>query len=194
MFKQKSGLGLKIFKKVFLLLAVWVVLHTAFIVYDGTRTPARQADVAVILGNKVNEDGTLSPRLEKRLEAGLALYQNKLVDKIMVSGGLGKEGFYEADKMSDYLLSMGVPAEDILVDNLGNNTEATAQNSWSASRATPFKSVIVVSQYFHITRTKMLFRKMGFTEVQGASPHFREWRDLYSIPREFVAYYVDLLS
>jgi vancomycin permeability regulator SanA len=38
----------------------------------------------VILGNKVNEDGTLSTRLEKRLETGIALYQQHRIQKILV--------------------------------------------------------------------------------------------------------------
>ena len=54
----------------------------------------KTADIAVILGSKVNEDGTLSERLKKRLECGISLYHNGRAKKLMVSGGLGKEGFY----------------------------------------------------------------------------------------------------
>ncbi|WP_394776006.1 ElyC/SanA/YdcF family protein [Flavobacterium sp.] len=66
----------------------------------------KKADIAVILGNKVNDDGTLSERLEKRLECGLKLYRDNRIKKILVSGGLGSEGYYEGDKMKEYLISI----------------------------------------------------------------------------------------
>jgi len=83
--------------------------HFAYITIDGLRDAGTTADIAVILGSKVNEDGTLSERLSKRMECGLMLYRTNRVKKIVVSGGYGKEGFYEGDKMKDYLIKNGVP-------------------------------------------------------------------------------------
>lgn len=48
-------------------------------------------DLAIVIVNKVNEDGTLSERLKMRLECGLALYKNGRLKKILVSGGYWKE-------------------------------------------------------------------------------------------------------
>lgn len=158
---------------------------------DGLIDSHEQADLAVILGNKVNEDGTLSKRLEKRLECGLTLYKNGQVKKILVSGGLGKEGFYEGTKMKGYLLKNGVPDAAILVDNKGNNTIATVENTLRLKDSLNFQSLIVVSQYFHLTRTKMLFRKRHFDNVSSVSPTYFEIRDIYSLLREFFAYYIE---
>ncbi len=179
--------------KYFLLVFVlWFLSHVAYLIYDGFRSPNEHADIAVILGNKVNEDGTLSIRLEKRMERGLELYKNRTVDRIVVSGGLGKEGHYEGDKMYEYLISKGVPDSVIIIDNYGNNTEMTVKNLLERINDKE-THVIVVSQYYHITRIKQILRKNGFKHIQGASPYYFEWRDLYSIPREFVAYYLNLL-
>jgi len=52
-----------------------------------------------------------------------------------------------------------------------------------------FKSIVVVSQYFHVTRTKKLFKDQGFMNVSSVTPKYFEWRDLYSMTREFPAYY-----
>tara|TARA_B110000093_G_scaffold91481_1_gene98922 strand:+ start:5409 stop:5894 length:486 start_codon:yes stop_codon:yes gene_type:complete len=157
---------------------------------DGLSQNNKIADIALILGNKVNEDGTLSKRLEKRLECGLNLYQNGQVKKIIVSGGLGKEGYYEGDKMKDYLIKNNVPDSLVIIDNFGNNTLATVNNTLKLKESLRFKSIIVVSQYFHLTRTKMLFKKQGFNNISSASPTYFEFRDFYSLLREFVAYYV----
>jgi len=182
--KAKYGLGI---------LVAWVLTHTLFISWDGLRDSPQRADLGVVLGNKVNEDGTLSERLTQRLACGLALYRNGRVARLLVSGGLGKEGFYEGTKMRDYLRAHGVPDTAIIVDNAGNNTQQTVRNTARLRTAQHFQSVVVVSQFYHISRTKLLFRQAGFTQVSGASPVYFEWRDLYSLLREFVAYYQVLL-
>lgn len=175
-------------------LALWCVGHLGYIVYDGLRQPKENADVAIVLGNTVNVDGSLSPRLESRLARGLALYQQRQVGHIVVSGGLGKEGHYEGSRMRDYLITQGVPSADVSVDDLGNNTALSAYNLQQHPRRADFNRVIVVSQFFHITRSKMLFQHHGFTQVQGASPRYFEWRDGYALVRECAAYYAYLFQ
>lgn len=183
----------KFLKKAFYILLVWVLLHCAYSIIDGLRTPTRKADLAVILGNKINADGSLSERLKSRLDCGILLYNKSQIRGMLVSIGLGKEGYYEGDKMKTYLIKKGIPDSEIWVDNVGNNTRLTVKNTLALQKQLHFKSIIVVSQYFHITRTKMLFRKQGFTALEGASPRYFEWHDLYSIPREFFAFYFQCL-
>ena len=174
---------------VLVLFAAWFIIHTIVISIDGLSATRQSAELAVILGTKVNEDGTLSERLCKRLDAGLRLFHSNRVKKILVSGGLGKEGYWEAEKMKEYLVQHGVNASDIYVDNYGNNTRLTVQNTLKIQPQTGFRSIIVVSQYFHLTRTKALFRKSGVAKVYSTPAHYFEWRDLYSIAREFFAFY-----
>jgi vancomycin permeability regulator SanA len=181
---------MKILKILIYLLLTWFVLHVILICADGFIDNGNKADDAVILGNKVNTDGSLSERLKARVDHGLKLYQNGRVKTLIVSGGLGKEGFYEGDKMKEYLVKNGVPESQILVDNFGDNTEATVRNTLKMKDSTAFNSLIVVSQYFHATRTKMLYRKHGFKNINSSSPTYFEIRDFYSILREFVGYYV----
>ncbi len=177
---------------VILLLICWLVIHLAYTVIDGLSNTKNRADLAVILGSKVNTDGTLSERLTQRLTCALHLYKSGQVKHLLVSGGLGKEGFYEGDKMKEFLLRQGVPDSTITVDNKGDNTIKTVKNTLALQNKLHFKNLIVVSQYFHLTRTKMLFRKDGFSNLGSASPGYFEWRDLYSLLREFVAYYKEL--
>ncbi len=178
-------------KFIFYLLLLWLIVHLTYITIDGLSDNGASADVAVILGNKINPDGTLSERLQKRLECGLELYKNKRVKKIIVSGGLGKEGFYEGDKMKEFLIKNNVPDSVITVDNNGNNTLLTVENVLKLKDKLQFNSIIVVSQFYHVTRTKMLFKKQGVKNVSSVSPHYFELRDVYSMLREFVAYYVE---
>lgn len=180
---------IKILKTIFITIFAWFIIHSVYIISDGLSDNGNKADVAVILGNKVNEDGTLSERLEKRLETGVELYQNHRIKRIIVSGGLGKEGFYEGSKMKEYLIGKNIPDSIIIVDNKGDNTRLTVDNTLEIQKKYGSKSLIVVSQYFHVTRTKKLFRDKGFENVSSVSPRYFEWRDFYSILREFPAFY-----
>ncbi len=178
-------------KKIVLFCFLWFLIHTSIISYDGLNNNLTQADVAIVLGNKVNEDGSISVRLEKRLECGLDLFKNGKVKKLIVSGGKGKEGHFEADKMKEYYMKNGISDSLILVDNGGYNTRATVRNT--SQFLTKESKIIVVSQYYHVSRTKMLYKKAGFKSVQGLSPMYFELHDFYSILREFVAFYTQLL-
>lgn len=169
----------------------WFLIHTFFIVADGSVDEREKGDVGVILGSTVNADGTLSERIRKRLDKGVQLYRDSLIG-LVVSGGLGKEGFYEGTKKAEYLRAQGVPENKIIIDNAGITTAATARN-FRRMNLKP-GSVIVVSQYFHISRTKLAFRNEGYAHVKGVHADYFEARDLYSIIREFFGFYKYLLN
>lgn len=182
---------MKYLKYLCLFFLLWFLIHTACILVDGFTDENARADVGVIFGNTVYPDGTLSPRLKARLDRGVALYQDSLLKIIVVSGGLGNEGYYEGTKMFEYLISQHIPREKIIVDNAGNNSEATVANVKKLGLAN--LSITVITQYHHISRAKLAFKKNGFKVVYGAHADFFELRDFYSIAREFVGYYKYLI-
>ncbi len=168
-------------------------IHTIVISADGLNNHTAnniQADVAVILGNKVHPNREVSKRLKARLNRGVELYHNKQTPHIIVSGGLGKEGWNEAIVMRDYLLAQNIPLKAIIVDEQGNNTRLTALHTQAIMQQKELKSVIVVSQFYHISRTKLAFKQLNIQKVYGASPTYFEWRDMYALLREWPAYYV----
>jgi vancomycin permeability regulator SanA len=167
----------------------WFLIHTTFIVIDGFRNYTEKADVAVVLGNTVNPDGSLSARLKSRVDKALEIYHKKQVSKILVSGGTGKEKQDEALIMKKYLTEAGVPESDIMTDSQGNTTWMTAHNYLNFQKKYGFRSAIVVSQYFHLSRTKLAFRKAGIKSVFSVHADYFEIRDMYSVLREFPGYY-----
>jgi vancomycin permeability regulator SanA len=182
----------KAFKVTAALFSVWFLVHSTFIIADGLTDEAGASEFGVILGNKVNEDGTLSDRLKTRLDKGIQLYRDSLVRQLVVTGGHGEEGYDEGTVMADYLVRNGVPIEKIIIDNEGITTQASARNfSNLCLNAT---SVTVISQYYHISRTKLAFRRSGDLQVKGAHADYFEIRDIYSLIREFFGYYKYLFS
>ncbi|HRX16478.1 MAG TPA: YdcF family protein [Spirochaetota bacterium] len=172
----------------FALCAAWFSVHVTLTIYDGLSDNIQKCDVAIVLGNKVELDGTPSKRLKARLDRSVQLYHNRLFQYIIVSGGIGKEGFDEAEAMKEYLINKHVPSEFIILDNAGVNSYATALNSKRIMRQQGLKSAMIITQYFHITRTRLAFKKVGLKTYSAHAEYF-ELRDFFSIFREFFAYY-----
>lgn len=109
--------------------------------------------VAIVLGNWLNNDGSISKLLEKRLLMAKELYFNKEVDKLIVSGGLAnkKAGISEADAMAKILIKDGVKEEDIIIENKSKTTNENALFSIPLAKQLGAKRIIVVSTIEHFT-------------------------------------------
>jgi len=172
----------------------WFIIHSVIIILDGLNDELKPADVAVVLGNKVELNGQPSERLKARLDRTVELYEEGYFPMIIVSGGIGVEGFDEAKVMKAYLVDQGIPGEKILEDNNGYNSYMTAQNASRIMKELELDSAMIITQYYHISRTKLAFREMDVSDVYGAHARFFEVRDIYSTIREFPAYYKYLIT
>jgi len=121
--------------------------------------------------------------LKARLNKAIELYQDHYVKQILVTGYTVKEGYDEAVVMAAFVRQK-LPAVKILLDHHGITTRDSAVN---CSRMLVGQEINVVSQYFHITRTKWAFRKFPFVAIYSAHANFYEIRDLYGITRENAA-------
>lgn len=164
-----------------------LVLAVAALLADGLSDDLARSDVAIVLGSKVEPGGQPSVRLAARLDRAAQLYRDGIVPLVIVSGGPGIEGFDEGEVMRDYLVSKSIPSDRIVVDSAGYNTGATARNSAAIMRARGLTSATVVTQYFHISRTRLALRAQGISPVRSAHAKLLEWRDVYSTLREVAA-------
>jgi vancomycin permeability regulator SanA len=190
--KVKKVLHNRWFRRTAFFLLSWIAVHIIYISIDGLQTFKGEADVAVVLGNRVFADGRLSGWLQGRVDMALALYKEKRVKKIFASGGISTPedgGYPEGDAMKQYLLNHGVPATDIISDNAGQNTFLTAKDfmEWNVSQH--YHSVVIVSQFYHITRSKYIFKKMGCKNVASAASEKYTWADITGTLREVPAFY-----
>lgn len=165
-----------------------LVLGTGALITAGLRDHIGKADVALVLGSKVESDGTPSPRLRARLDRTVELYKAGYFPAIIASGGIGKEGYDEGSVMRDYLVSHGIPKECVIVDSKGMTTYMSARNTRDIARQRDFKTVFVISQYFHIPRARLALERFGIANVYSAHARFFEVRDVYSAPRELFGY------
>lgn len=154
--------------------------------YGLTAMPGH-ADAALVFGNTVERSGEPSRRLAARLEAARGLFVANRVRWIVVSGGVGKEGFDEARVMRRSLLAQGIPDSVLIEDGHGANTLASCLNARVLLEPRGARSVILVSQYFHLARAAMTARRAGLDVAGGAAPRYYEARDAWSLARETIA-------
>jgi len=169
------------------------ILAATLIVADGLTDDIHAADVAIVPGNTVEKDGRPSARLQARLDQTVALYRQGLFPDVIVSGGVGSEGFDEAVVMKRYLVENGVPEGRIHVDSGGATTYLTARNATRIMRENGWQSAMVISQYFHVPRMRLALKRSGITPVFSAHAKYFELRDVYSIAREVIGYGAYLL-
>lgn len=169
-------------------LALSFLMPAGLLVWRGMTDDVGKADVALVLGNQVNPDGSPSPRLKARLDTAVEWYRQGYFPMILVSGATGREGVPEGTAMKRYLVASGIPESVVLVDDQGVDTQASANNTAALLKERGWTGVFVVTQYFHVPRTKLALTKLGISPVHHAHPRFFEARDLYSIAREIPAY------
>jgi uncharacterized SAM-binding protein YcdF (DUF218 family) len=90
--------------------------------------------------------------------------------------------------MAGYLsIQKGVSDERIILDEMGSNTRATARNSAALMAERSMTSAVVVTQYFHVTRSRWALQQAGIQAVASAHARIFELRDIYSMAREIIA-------
>ena len=129
--------------------------------HDPARAP--HAEVALVLGALVAPDGRPSAMLADRLDAAAALYRDRRVDRILVSGDHSRLDYDEVNAMRRELVRRGVPDRDIFTDHAGFDTWSSMVR---ARKVFEVRSAIVVTQGFHMARALWLGRRAGL-EVHG---------------------------
>jgi uncharacterized SAM-binding protein YcdF (DUF218 family) len=173
------------------MLVLALVLRTAMHIRRvGTRDEARPADVIMILG-AAEYRGKPSPVLKARLDHGLELFLDRKAPRILTTGGAGGDPvFTEGEVGRDYLIRHGVPSEAIIVESEADSTAYSTAAAAEIMRRMGLKSCIVVSDGYHIFRTKKMLEAQGL-KVYGSprpTPARNDLREWWLCLRQSVGY------
>jgi uncharacterized SAM-binding protein YcdF (DUF218 family) len=141
--------------------------------------PQRAADAALILGNRAYRDGKPNPCLTGRVDTGISLAKEGRVNQLVLSGGIDKEdGRIEAEVMQQHARDAGYTGT-LLLEPVSSTTRENLSMSRAVLQAAGVKSVIIVSEPYHLWRVERLARAAGFDrlfDVQYAAAPTSCWR------------------
>lgn len=148
--------------------SVYIGMVTYMVLRQSQLDHTQTADAAIVLGAAV-WDGNPSPALKARLDHALALYQQKKVGFIIVTGGTGTgDTMSEAAAGARYLEGLGVPATVILQETSGRSTYQSLKATAVIAKINNINNVLLVSDPFHMLRSLKMAGDLGFTAF--ASP------------------------
>lgn len=135
----------------------------AFVRRGERETACAHADAIIVLGAQVHRNGRPSAALRGRVQRAVALYHAGLALRLVVTGGVGEAGVSEAAVMQALAIAGGVPEAAIVIEPRATRTLESARAVGIIGRQAGWRSVIVVSDPFHLWRTALLFVAEGFT-------------------------------
>lgn len=148
-----------------------------------------QSQAAIVPGAYVSPDGRLCDMLEDRVLTAVELYNNDVVQKIIMTGDHGRANYDEVNHMRRFAEGMGVPTEDIFMDHAGFSTY---DSMYRAKEIFLVESAVVVTQAFHLPRAVYTARSLGLKSVGvKADKHVyagAEYYDLREIPARLKAF------
>lgn len=128
------------------------------------------ADVIVVLGGGTEPDVNPRKMIEvnsagDRVLYAVKLYQSGVAPVLLLSGGdidfLYDSPSTPADDMAALMDMLGIPREQMLIQNTSLNTEQDAEFSCTLIKENGFQSVILVTSAFHMPRSVALFEARG---------------------------------
>ena len=110
--------------------------------------------VLVVLGNRMNDDGTMTGLSVKRLNAAMRFAVAFGVDKIILSGGVAnkKANRSEAAAMREYLVDNGVAEEKLICEYQTTTTEENAKYSVPIAAKLGATEITVITSNEHMSR------------------------------------------
>lgn len=113
----------------------------------------------VILGAGLTPEGHIPPVLEERLRTGFRLATAYPTSRIIVTGGVPKNGRTEARAMGDWLRGAGIAPWRITEEGSSNSTVQNAQFTDRIFRERGTTGAVVVTNDFHLNRAVLNFRQ-----------------------------------
>jgi len=159
------------------------------ILIEGRKEDKLEVDYVIVPGARLYGE-IPSPSLMERLITTLEYAQEYKEPKIIVTGGQGPgETIPEAEAMKKFLVQKGIPESRIVKEDKSTSTFENIKFSRDIIETIDEREdikILVVTSDFHILRTKMLAKRLGFT-VYGLPAETPEVAKTKSYLREYLA-------
>lgn len=128
---------------------------------DSYRT--NKAEAIIVLSGGAFPDGTLGLATLQRLTYAVQLYKEGKAKKIIFSGHMPHLDFAQnvAKNMAHFALSVGIPADNIIVEDKSITTYEHAMRVKKIMQEYNIKDALLVTSAIHALRARLVFEKMG---------------------------------
>lgn len=107
--------------------------------------------VAIILGNRLNDDGTITKFQEERLQMAIEIENLFKPDYFILSGGVANPlaNMSEAEAMFNYLVDKGINQNKLIKEDQSHSTVENALYSVPIAKKLGAKTIILSTSLYH---------------------------------------------
>lgn len=168
---------------------VWCMYCYVMLAQHPYSSPVKAADAGIVLGAALwnNEP---SPALKERLDRAFELYDEGLIEYIILSGGRPDyiASLSEAEGMQNYLIKRGVPATQLIMEPHSHNTYENLLFSSVKAQENDIESVIIITHSYHGLRAQEIAHYLEYDDVQVSGVQSQVLNSTYHHTREILAY------
>lgn len=155
----------------------------------------QKADTIVVFGGGVGETGSPGKSTIERARYTVELYKQDYAKKIIFSSGYTFR-YNDAENMRLFALSMGVPQEDIILEQKANSTYENVKFTKVILDKNGWDTILLVSSPYNMARASLVFRKITdkikvvYTAVPESQFYDRKigsrWQQIKAIFHEYL--------
>jgi len=176
----------KLFKLIFQLVAAAIFLFlgiAAVIIFNGLNDEGQKADCALVAGHEEYVHG----QSDAQLDLVVKLYNDGAFPYVIIIGTKWKEIGSNGETMVQYLERHGLPATAIIDNSVEDTARAAAVRVEAIMKSHGFQSVMVVADYYRLTRLKLALNHEGVANVEKSHVGKLQREDALKIGREVAA-------
>jgi uncharacterized SAM-binding protein YcdF (DUF218 family) len=148
----------------------FLLVTAARVMREGYVDQARPVDAIVVFG-AAEYVGRPSPVYRARLDHAYELFERGLAPLIITTGGAANDPkFSEGQVGRDYLAKLGVPDVNLIAETQAGDTDQSARRVAVILEANDLKTVLLVSDAYHVYRARSMMQKLGFTVYVSPRP------------------------
>ena len=122
--------------------------------------PPQKADVVVVFGGGVGEEGSPGKSTIERARYAVELYKSGYVNRVIFSSGYVYK-YNDAENMKLIALSAGVPEKDIILEQKANSTYENVKFTKEILDIYNWSSILLVSSPYNMRRASLSFKKLN---------------------------------
>ena len=127
--------------------------------------------VVIVLGNRLNDDGTITNIQEERLKLAIEIEKDFNPDYFILSGGLANPipGITEAEAMYNFLIKQGFNKNKLILEPNSYSTVENARYSVPIAKELGAERIIVCSSAYHFGNPGYKAMESFVKELEGTN-------------------------